>query len=327
MSAVRSAWAAGAPPWVALRPLASGCTWSHVTSGVVPRSGERVRLFSDLPAPPTFCSYSVLARSPFAPSCGPPWLPGALVRSLFRLLARAFPPAQSRRSPAPAATAWRQWRATTCSLHDDRQTMTNHTTVGGPRLGVPTCAPSACTHQRHPQNPHSAVCTAHASLCRQLSTSPFSPPSPNLASERPHLRIGVNRCVCCVRVRRTAHAAGSAPPHHPQPYVSPHWYPSPPRPPSLRPSATLQFIGLLLECIVEDVASPDNQGEDAHLTLYSAHDRTIIALLSALGLHGVAGAAFPSYCRGPTYSSPLSHRAVVVAPGPRSRIRPRRPRP
>ena len=131
---------------------------------------------------------------------------------------------------------------------------------------------------------------------------------------------------CCVRVRRTAHAAGGAPPHHPQPYVSPLRYPSPPRPPSLRPSATLQLIGLL-ECIVEDVASPDNQGEDADLTLHSAHDRTIIALLSALRLHGVEGAAFPSYCRGPTYSSPLSHRAVVVAPGPRSRIRPRRPRP
>ena len=179
------------------------------------------------------------------------------------------------------------------------------------------------THRTH--TPRYARPTPHS-----VDNSPPPPllsPFPQSRIGPPHLRIGVNRCVCCVRARRTAHAAGGAPPHHPQPYVSPLWYPSPPRPPSLRPSATLQLIGLLLECIVEDVASPDNQGEDAHLTLYSAHDRTIIALLSALGLHGVEGASFPSYCRGPTYSSPLSHRAVVVAPGPRSRIRPRRPRP
>ena len=110
MSAVRSAWAAGAPPWVALRPLASGCTWSRLTPGGVPRSGERVRLFSDLPAPPTFFSCSVLARSPFAPSCGASSLPGALARSLPCALACTFPPAHSRRSPAPAATAWLQWR-------------------------------------------------------------------------------------------------------------------------------------------------------------------------------------------------------------------------
>ena len=110
ITAVPSAWAAGAPPGVALRPLASGCTWSRLTSGVVPRSGERVRPFSDLPAPPTCFSYSVLARSPFAPSCGASSLPGALARSLPRALACTFPPAHSRRSPAPAATAWLQWR-------------------------------------------------------------------------------------------------------------------------------------------------------------------------------------------------------------------------
>ena len=178
------------------------------------------------------------------------------------------------------------------------------------------------THRTH--TPRYARPTPHS--VDNSPPPPLSPPSPNLASDPP-ISASESTAVsvaCAFGAQPTPLAARR---HHPQPYVSPLWYPSPPRPPSLRPSATLQFIGLLLECIVEDVASPDNQGEDAHLTLHSAHDRTIIALLSALGLHGVEGASFPSYCRGPTYSSPLSHRAVVVAPGPRSRIRPRRPRP
>ena len=179
------------------------------------------------------------------------------------------------------------------------------------------------THRTH--TPRYARPTPHS-----VDNSPPPPPSLPLPpiSHRtppsPHRSQPLCPVACAFGAQPTPLAARR---HHPQPYVSPLWYPSPPRPPSLRPSATLQFIGLLLECIVEDVTSPDNQGEDAHLTLYSAHDSTIIALLSALGLHGVAGASFPSYCRGPTYSSPLSHRAVVVAPGPRSRIRPRRPRP
>ena len=184
------------------------------------------------------------------------------------------------------------------------------------------------THRTH--TPRYARPTPHS-----VDNSPPPPPSLPLPpiSHRTPPSPHRSQPLCLLRARsahsprRWRRAASPSPTACVAPLVSLTSPLGPPRPPSLRPSATLQFIGLLLECIVEDVASPDNQGEDAHLTLYSAHDRTTIALLSALGLHGVEGASFPSYCRGPTYSSPLSHRAVVVAPGPRSRIRPRRPRP
>jgi hypothetical protein len=115
------------------------------------------------------------------------WRPRSLVVSLARsrLPSRPVSPIPGPSGDRVASVAGHYLVARPCSLHDDRQTMTNHTTVGGPRLGVPTCAPSACTHQRHPQNPHSAVCTAHASLCRQLSTSPPSLPLPPISHRAP----------------------------------------------------------------------------------------------------------------------------------------------